>query len=141
MPSDENLKTAPKLDDRDAAAMREPFPGANGTLRHAISDAFVSFYKDYFGKGPTKCRTVLAPNLIVVVMRGGFTPLEQTLVDAGRWREVRATRLAWQEAMEDRFKSKVEELTGRSVEAFMSASHESPEVTIEAFTLEPNDRD
>jgi uncharacterized protein YbcI len=78
--------------------------------------------------------------LIVVLLRGGYTPAEQTLLEAGRWREVRQSRYAWQEVMAERFGDKIEELTGRTVEAFMSASHENPDLAIEVFALEPNHR-
>jgi uncharacterized protein YbcI len=140
MPSDKPPKPSRKLEARDAAAMREPLEAATGGLRHAISDAFVGLYKEHFGKGPTKCRTFLEPDLIIVLLRGGCTPAERTLMEAGRWPEVRDSRLAWQDAMAPRFAEKIEELTGRTVEAFMSASHGDPDLTIEVFALEPNDR-
>jgi uncharacterized protein YbcI len=140
MSSDQPQKPPPTLDDRDAAAMREQVDATQGTLRHAISDAFVGFYKEFFGKGPTKCRTFLEPDLIVVLLRGGFTPAEQTLIAGGQWRVVRASRVAWQETMEERFRDKIEELTGRKVDAFLSASHENPELTVEMFALKPNDQ-
>jgi uncharacterized protein YbcI len=127
------------LDPRDAAAMRnEREAPPEGPLRHAISDAFVGLYKAHFGKGPTKCRTYLEPDLVVVLLRGGFTPAEQTLVESGKWREVRGSRRAWQEVMEAKFRETIEELTGRTVEAFMSESHENPELAIEVFVLTPN---
>jgi uncharacterized protein YbcI len=134
-PSDRPSK---KLDPRDSAAMRAPAEAAEGPLRHAISDAFVGLYKEHFGKGPTKVRTFLEPDMVTVLLRGGYTPAEQTLIKAGRWREVRGSRSAWQEVMAGRFRDKIEELTGRTVEAFMSTSHENPEVTVEIFVLEPN---
>jgi uncharacterized protein YbcI len=142
MPSD-NLPASAlsDLDAGDAAAMREPLVAAPGGLRHAISDAFVALFKEHFGKGPTKCRTFLEPDLIVVLLRGGCTPAERTLIEAGRWPEVRDTRRAWQDAMAPRFAEKIEELTGRTVEAFMSTSHADPDVTMEAFTLEPNGKE
>jgi uncharacterized protein YbcI len=138
MPSDEP-KLSPKLEAGDAAAMREPLEAASGSLRAAISEAFVGLYKEHFGKGPTKCRTFLEPDLIVVLLGGGFTPAERTLLQAGRWPEVRDTRHAWQETMEATFREKIEELTGRKVSAFMSTSHGDPELTMEAFVLEPGD--
>lgn len=138
MPSDSTPEHSRKLDPGDAAAMREPLEAAAGNLRHAISDAFVALFKEYFGKGPTKCRTFLEPDLIVVLLRGGPTPAERTLVEAGRWSDVRDSRRAWQDVMADRFAQKIEELTGRSVEAFMSASHGDPDLTVEVFVLEPN---
>jgi uncharacterized protein YbcI len=140
MPSDKRAKSHRDLEAGDAAAMREPLEAAPGGLRHAISDAFVGLYKEHFGKGPTKCRTFLEPDLIVVLMGGGCTAAERTLLEAGRWPEVRANRYAWQEAMADRFREKIEELTGRTVEAFMSTSHGNPDLTMEVFVLRSDDR-
>jgi uncharacterized protein YbcI len=120
--------------------MHEPLEVAPGNLRHAISDAFVGLYKEHFGKGPTKCRTFLEPDLIVVLMGGGCTAAERTLLDAGRWPEVRDSRYAWQEAMEVTFRETIEELTGRRVSAFMSTSHGDPDLTLEVFVLEPDEQ-
>ena len=39
--------------------------------------------------------------------------------------------------MELRFSAKIEELTGREVIAFMSASHQDPDLALEAFVLRP----
>jgi uncharacterized protein YbcI len=140
MPSDKRAKSSRNLEAGDAAAMREPLVAAPGGLRHAISDVFVRLYKEHFGKGPTKCRTFLEPDLIIVLMGGGCTPAERTLLEAGRWPEVRDSRYAWQDAMADRFREKIEELTGRTVEAFMSTSHGDPDLTMEVFVLKPDDR-
>ena len=59
---------------------------------------------------------------------------------AGRWPEVRDSRYAWQEAMEAKFREKIEGLTGRTVEAFMSTSSGDPDLTMEVFVLTPDGR-
>ncbi len=132
-------KASRNLDERDAAALREPLEAAPGVLRHALSEAMVALYKDHFGKGPTKCRTFPEPDPIVFLLGGGPTPAERTLLEGGKWAEVRNSRLAWQDVMADRFREKIEELTGRTVAAFMSSSHGDPDVTVEVFVLRPND--
>jgi uncharacterized protein YbcI len=137
MATDESRQSTDELDPDQTAAVRAALETAPGSLRHAISDAFVALYKEHYGKGPTKCRTFLDRDLVVVLLRGGFTAAEQTLLEAGRWQEVRDARTAWQEAMREKFNQQVEELTGRSVEAFMSTSHHDPDLTLEVFTLKP----
>jgi Na+-translocating membrane potential-generating system (MpsC) len=56
-------KTMPedRLHPDDAAAMREPLAGRSGELRQQLSNAIVALFKQYFGRGPTDCRTDLEP--------------------------------------------------------------------------------
>lgn len=121
----------------DAAAMREPLTHAHGELRQQLSNAVVALFKQYFGRGPTSCRTYLEPNLVIFVLAGGYTPAEQTLFEAGKWYEVRQARIAWQDSMEVRFIDTIEGLTHRTVKAFLSANRQDAELTIELFVLEP----
>lgn len=120
----------------DIAAMREPTPPHNGSLRKDISNAIVGLYKEHLGKGPLKCRTYLQPELVVVVLAGGYTSAEQTLFEAGKWYEVRRVRQIWQDAMQVRFIDAIEALSGRKVKAFMSANHQDPDLSVEMFVLE-----
>jgi uncharacterized protein YbcI len=130
--------STPDLHPTDAAAMR----GAvhqGGPLRQELSNAMVALFKEHFGRGPADCRTYLEPDLVVVVMTGGYHAGEQTLFEAGKWHEVRQARMSWQDTMEVRFVETIERLTQRSVKAFMSANHQSPDVTIELFVLDRDD--
>ena len=127
MPPDE-------LHPEDAAAMREhPLPA--GPLRQDISNTIVTLFKQRFGRGPVSCRTYLEADLVVLVMAGGYTAGEQTMFEAGKWHDVRQARMAWQDSMEARFIEAIERLTRRSVRAFMSANHQSPDITVELFVL------
>ena len=45
--------------------------------------------------------------------------------------------MALQQTLAERMKKTVEELTGRSVVAFMSASHQEPDLSAEIFVLAP----
>ena len=72
----------------DAAAMRGS-ASHGGPLRQELSNAIVALFKQYFGRGPADCRTYLEPDLVVVVMTGGYHAAEQTLFEAGKWHEVR----------------------------------------------------
>jgi uncharacterized protein YbcI len=120
----------------DAAAMREPLADGRGELRQQLSNAIVALFKQYFGRGPTDCRTYLEPNLVIVVLAGGYSAAERTLFEAGKWHEVRQTRMAWQDSMEVRFIDTIERLTHRTVKAFLSANRQDAELTIELFVLE-----
>ena len=120
----------------DAAAMREPVTGRRGELRQELSNAIVALFKQYAGRGPTDCRTYLEPDLVIVVLSGGYSAAERTLFEAGRWHEVRQSRMAWQDSMEVRFVDTIERLTQRTVKAFLSANRQDAELTIELFALD-----
>ena len=122
----------------DAAAMREPVADGHGELRQQLSNAIVAMFKQYFGRGPTSCRTYLEPNLVILVLEGGYTAAERTLFEAGKWYEVRQARIAWQDSMEVRFIDTIERLTHRTVKAFLSANRQDADLTIELFVLEPD---
>ena len=125
-----------ELHPEDAARMREPVRPGPGTLRADISRAIVGLYKQHFGKGPTRCRTYLGPDLVVVILGEGYSAAEQHLFEAGKWYDVRQARQTWQDSMEVRFIEKIEELTNRKVSAFMSANRQDPDLAVEMFLLE-----
>ncbi|MDP8943053.1 MAG: DUF2294 domain-containing protein [Actinomycetota bacterium] len=112
---------------------------ANGDVLAAISSRIVHLHKEFYGKGPTKARTYYIGDVVTVLLRGGFTKVEQTLLDEGRGSDVIEQRMAFQEVMRDRFTEAIEELTGRRVAAFMSGSHQDPDLIAEVFVLEPNE--
>jgi uncharacterized protein YbcI len=120
----------------DEARMREPAGNGHGNLRADISTALVGLYKDHFGKGPTRCRTYLDADLVVVILGEGYTAAEQTLFEAGKWYEVRNARQMWQDSMQVLFVDKIEELTRRKVTAFLSANRQDPDLAVEIFLLE-----
>src|SRR5215216_3450302 len=51
-----------------------------GTMRAAISNAMVGLKAKWYGKGPERARTYLADDDVFVVMEGGLTRNEQTLL-------------------------------------------------------------
>lgn len=108
----------------------------HGRVREDISRGVVQLLKEYGGKGPTKARTYIEENLVLVVMQGGFTRAEQTLFEDGKWQDVRAMRHAFSDTMEGRLTELIDQAMGRQVLAFLSASHQDPDVQIEAFLLD-----
>jgi uncharacterized protein YbcI len=109
-----------------------------GELLTGISNALVRLHKEYYGKGPTKTKTFIVDDTVVCLLRGGFTPVERTLIASGREDAVRQIRHTFQEAMRTRFTAVVEEILGRRVIAYLSQVHTDPEVSIEVFLLEPS---
>lgn len=106
-----------------------------------ISNGVVGLLKEFYGKGPQKAKTYLHDDLVVVLLRGGFTRVEETLREAGHGNAVIEQRMAFQKAMRQRFSEIVEAETGREVIAFMSGSHQHPDVLAELFLLAPQDVD
>jgi uncharacterized protein YbcI len=108
-----------------------------GDVLLEVSNAIVRLYKDCYGKGPTKARTVYQGDLVVCLLRGGFTTAERTLFEHGRSELVLHQRGEFQAAMRDRFTALVESIVGRKVIGFMSGSQLDPEMSVEVFVLEP----
>jgi uncharacterized protein YbcI len=110
-------------------------PAASAALAN-ISRRIVQLHKEFYGKGPTKAKTYYHDDLVVVLMRGGFTRVEETLLQSGRGDAVKLQRAEFQQAMREPFTRVIEEETGRKVVAFMSTSHQHPDMLGELFVLE-----
>jgi uncharacterized protein YbcI len=111
--------------------------GAAGPVAADISNIVVRLFREHFGKGPTQAKTILHEDIVVCVLRGGFTQAEKTLYNAGHADIVDEGRRAMQDVFEREMCSHVERLTGRRVEAFLSANHHDPDASVEIFLLEP----
>ncbi len=108
----------------------------------AVSEGMVALQKEFGGKGPERCKAYWAgPDMLVVVMGGGYTVAEETLYQSGRGNAVRDSRREFQDAMRERMSTMIRGLTGRQVAAFMSASHQDPDLVAELFVLEPEVED
>jgi uncharacterized protein YbcI len=108
-----------------------------GKLLAAISNSIVAILRDNYGRGPMQAKTYAHDDLIVVVLRGlGMTPLEKTLLDSGEPERVVGLRHEFQRVMADRYKQTIEELTDRTVVAFLSQAHVAPDITMETFFLD-----
>ena len=112
---------------------------ANGAARTAISDGMVALLKEFYGVGPTQAKTYYHDDLVACLMRGGFTRVEQTLLEGGRTSAVIQQRMEFQEVMRDRFTAVIEEATGRKVVGFMSGNQQDPDMICEVFVLAPTD--
>jgi uncharacterized protein YbcI len=73
----------------------------------------------------------------VCVLRGGFTRVEETLLEGGRGAAVIQQRMEFQELMRERFVAVIENATGRQVIGFMSGNQRHPDMMCEVFVLAP----
>jgi uncharacterized protein YbcI len=113
--------------------------GTHGDVLTAISDGMVALLKEFYGRGPTQAKTYYHDDLVVCVLRGGFTRVEQTLLEGGRGHAVIAQRMEFQEVMRERFTAVIEHATGRPVIGFMSGNQQRPDMICEVFVLSPSD--
>lgn len=111
----------------------------HGDTLTAISDGLVSLLKEFYGRGPTQAKSYYSDDLVVCILQGGFTRVEQTLLDGGRGAAVIDQRMQFQDLMRDRFEQVVEDATGREVIGFMSGNQQEPDMMCEVFILAPTD--
>jgi uncharacterized protein YbcI len=114
-------------------------PTAHGDVLTAISDGLVALLKEFYGRGPTRTKSYYEDDLVVCMLRGGFSRVEQTLLEGGRGAAVIQQRLEFQELMRPRFEAVIEHATGRKVIGFMSGNQQHPDLMCEVFVLAPTD--
>ena len=114
-------------------------PRTHGDVLTAISNGLVALLKEFYGQGPQRVKTYYQDDLVVCILRGGFSVVEQTLLDGGRGDAVIQQRMEFQDLMRGRFEAVIEEATGREVIGFMSGNQQSPDLMSEVFILGPSD--
>lgn len=103
------------------------------SLLSKLSTEVVRTLKDSFGKGPLKAKSYMLDDFLIVVMRGGVTVAEQTMLDRGHGDLVRAFRQTYQNELGDELVAKVELLTGRKVVNYQSQILFEPHIVMEIF--------
>jgi uncharacterized protein YbcI len=83
------------------------------SLLARISNEMVRSQKQFFGKGPTEAKSYLLDDLLVIVMRGGLTTAEKTMLEFGQPDQVRQFRQLFENEMTERLTDMIERLTGR----------------------------
>jgi uncharacterized protein YbcI len=123
--------------------MQEPAEQANEgqdrSLSMEISNEMVRIYKQQFGRGPTKVRTLwCGRDTITVTLENTLTPVERSLAQMGEHQRLRDLRMLFQYASIDSFCEPVERLTGRKVRAFISGIDTAVDgLATEVFSLHP----
>jgi uncharacterized protein YbcI len=108
---------------------------ALGEIRARISREIVRLQAEYYGKGPTKAKTYLFDDLVVVVLEETFTRAEKTLAQRGEGEAIQHIRRRFQQQMAENFVGIVEQATGRKVRAFLSETDIAEDVSVETFLL------
>jgi uncharacterized protein YbcI len=112
---------------------------SRGEVLTAISDGMVALLKEFYGHGPTRAKSYYEDDLVVCVLRGGFTRVEQTLLQGGRGSAVIQQRMEFQDVMRTRFVAVIEDATGQRVIGYMSGNQQEPDMMCEVFILAPTD--
>jgi uncharacterized protein YbcI len=97
----------------------------------------VGLKKRHYGRGPEAAKAYIEDDYIFVVLEGGLTRSEETLLAAGKADLVRTYRLAFQETVAATATGTVEELTGRRVIGYHSQVVFDPMRAFEIFVLAP----
>jgi uncharacterized protein YbcI len=104
----------------------------------AVTQAMVTIHERYFGRRPGSARTQMMGDDMLACMLGDiYTDVEKTMIELQSQALVHETRSTFQQAMEPRFISAVEGITGRTVTSFMSTHHVGPDLELELFVLGP----
>lgn len=101
-----------------------------------ISREVVQLLKRHVGRGPTKARTYLNDECVLVLLREGHTPSEKTMFESGGARSVAQSRVDISEVLREPQVQIVEQHTGRKVDGFLSSSQQDPDLFDFVFVLE-----
>jgi uncharacterized protein YbcI len=118
------------MSERPSAEPPEP---RGGDMLARLSDEIVGAKKQFFGKGPEQAKSYMLDDLLIVVMRGGLTTAEQTMLRFGRENLVREFRQLFENDMTDVLTGLVEQTTGRTVVNYQSQIMFDPDIIVEIF--------
>jgi uncharacterized protein YbcI len=110
----------------------------DGSPNAEISRSAVQTLREYTGRGPTRARTTINTDAVMIVFGDTLTKGERILADNGKAERVLAVRHDFQMVMRDELVGMVERTLNRKVIAFMSSNHLDPDLAVEVFILEPS---
>ena len=103
-----------------------------------ISREIVAVLKESVGRGPTRAKTHLHDDCVLVLMREGHTRSEGTMFEGGGSQAVVQGRLDLSEMIRDRLVEVVERNTGRKVTGFLASSQQHPDLISFVFVFAPS---
>jgi uncharacterized protein YbcI len=109
--------------------------GHQGRLA-AISREIVVLLKDLTGRGPTKSKTYIHDDCVLILLREGHTRSEGTMFEAGGSRGVAQGRVDISETIRAQLIEVIERHTNRKVAGFMSSSQQHPDLLSFVFVLD-----
>jgi uncharacterized protein YbcI len=116
----------------------QDLPLTGDDLLAAVTEVMVGFHKRYYHRAPVTAKTLLlGDELLICVLGGIYNDVEMTMIELQRTTIVQETRSAFQSAMQRRFITAIENLSGRQVAAFISNQHIGPDIEVELFMFAP----
>ncbi len=77
-----------------------------GDLLARISNEFVTMQKEFWGLGPLEAKSYMMDDLLLVVMRGGMTRAELTMIDFSQHGLVREFRQRFENEMTENLRAR-----------------------------------
>jgi uncharacterized protein YbcI len=115
-------------------AVEERAPGESAG---EISTRLVDLLRKHTGRGPTKAKTIISSELVVVTLFDCLTRAETEVLAAGHAQHVTRTRRLLYDGIRAEATTIVEQLTGSRVAAYLTAQHAQPDLGILVFYLAP----
>ncbi|CAA9500989.1 MAG: hypothetical protein AVDCRST_MAG53-1960 [uncultured Solirubrobacteraceae bacterium] len=111
-------------------------PEEGGRLLARISTEMVKAQKQFFGKGPTQAKSYFVDDMLFIVMQGGLTTAEKTMMEFDEADRVRDFRQTFENRMTERLTEMIEQLTRRKVLTYQSQILFEPDRIIEMFVFD-----
>ena len=108
-----------------------------GDTAGAISTRLVGLLRRHTGRGPTKAKTFISSDLVLVTLSDCLTTAEAQVVAAGHGELAVRTRRVLHDGIRAEATAIVEKLTNRPVTAYLTAQHDEPDLAILVFYLGP----
>lgn len=116
--------------------------GSEGpSLLAQLSTEMVRAQKQFFGKGPVQAKSYFLDDMLFIVMKGGFTTAEKTMLEFGREDKVRDFRQVFENEMTERLTTLIEDITERKVLTYQSQVLFDPDRVIEMFVFDDQAKD
>ena len=100
---------------------------APGDVRSATSDGLVALLKEYYGRGPDEAKTYVTDDLVVCLLRGGFTRVEPSRRCSTAVTAATSSASAWPSK------------TSCANASRKSSKRQDPDMICEVFVLAAND--
>jgi uncharacterized protein YbcI len=101
-----------------------------------VTNRIIQVFAENTGKGPERGKSFVNDDLLVTVLGGALTDLEETLLAQGRPELVRHIRIELEHEMREALMRTVAEATGRRVLDYSSQLLVEARVLIELFVLD-----